>query len=58
VIGAGHNALISAAYLAAAGLDVVVLEERELVGGNTITEELTLPGYRHDSCSSVVMGAE
>ncbi len=52
VIGAGHNSLISAAYLAAAGLDVVVLEERELVGGNTITEELTLPGYRHDSCSS------
>lgn len=52
VIGAGHNALISAAYLASAGLEVIVLEERELVGGNTITEELTLPGYQHDSCSS------
>ena len=52
VIGAGHNALISAAYLAAAGLHVVVLEEREVIGGNTITEELTLPGYQHDSCSS------
>ena len=52
LIGAGHNALISAAYLAAAGLHVVVLEEREVIGGNTITEELTLPGYQHDSCSS------
>ena len=52
VIGAGHNSLIGAAYLAAAGLSVVVLEEQPLVGGNTVTEELTLPGFRHDSCSS------
>ena len=52
VIGAGHNSLITAAYLAAAGLGVVVLEEQPLVGGNTVTEELTLPGFRHDSCSS------
>ena len=52
VIGAGHNSLIAAAYLAAAGLEVVVLEEQPHVGGNTVTEELTLPGFRHDSCSS------
>jgi phytoene dehydrogenase-like protein len=52
VIGAGHNSLIGAAYLAAAGLDVVVLEEQPHVGGNTVTEDLTLPGFRHDSCSS------
>jgi phytoene dehydrogenase-like protein len=52
VIGAGHNSLIGAAYLAAAGLEVVVLEEQAVVGGNTVTEELTLPGFRHDSCSS------
>jgi phytoene dehydrogenase-like protein len=52
VIGAGHNSLIGAAYLAAAGLEVVVLEEQPSVGGNTVTEELTLPGFRHDSCSS------
>jgi phytoene dehydrogenase-like protein len=52
VIGAGHNSLIAAAYLAAAGLEVVVLEERDLIGGNTVTEELTLPGFAHDSCAS------
>jgi phytoene dehydrogenase-like protein len=52
VIGAGHNSLIGAGYLAAAGLEVVVLEEQPHVGGNTVTEELTLPGFRHDSCSS------
>jgi phytoene dehydrogenase-like protein len=52
VIGAGHNSLIAAAYLAVAGLEVVVLEDRPIVGGNTVTEELTLPGHLHDSCSS------
>ncbi|MGA9101435.1 phytoene desaturase family protein [Aeromicrobium sp.] len=52
VVGGGHNALISAAYLAEAGLSVTVLEGRDVVGGNTITEELTLPGWHHDSCSS------
>lgn len=52
VIGAGHNALVCAAYLAEAGLEVLVLEANERIGGNTVTEELTLPGWRHDSCSS------
>ncbi|MBC6462566.1 phytoene desaturase family protein [Actinomadura sp. HBU206391] len=52
IVGAGHNSLVSAAYLAAAGLEVIVLEARDVIGGNTVTEELTLPGYRHDSCSS------
>ena len=52
VVGGGHNALICAAYLAQAGLEVCVLEAQAVVGGNTVTEELTLPGFLHDSCSS------
>lgn len=52
VIGAGHNGLVCAGYLAAAGLEVLVLEAGPMVGGNTRTEELTLPGFAHDSCSS------
>ncbi len=52
VVGGGHNALISAAYLAEAGLSVTVLEGRDVIGGNTATEELTLPGWNHDTCSS------
>lgn len=52
IVGAGHNSLISAAYLARAGLRVAVIEGHERIGGDTITEELTLPGFHHDSCSS------
>ena len=52
VAGAGHNSLVAAAYLAKAGLQVLVLEARPVVGGNTATEELTLPGFLHDSCST------
>jgi phytoene dehydrogenase-like protein len=52
VAGGGHNSLVSAAYLAKAGLRVLVLEAREVIGGNTVTEELTVPGFWHDSCSS------
>lgn len=52
VVGGGHNALVCAAYLAEAGLTVTVLEGRDVIGGNTVTEELTLPGWQHDSCST------
>src|SRR5215210_1725422 len=45
VIGAGHNGLVCAAYLAHGGLRVLVLERRDLVGGACVTEELW-PGYR------------
>src|SRR5438093_13746511 len=44
VIGAGHNGLVSACLLAKEGLDVVVLERRDAVGGACITEEL-IPGF-------------
>jgi len=52
VAGAGHNSLITAAYLVKAGLSCLVLEARPVVGGNTMTEELTLPGFLHDTCST------
>jgi phytoene dehydrogenase-like protein len=52
VAGAGHNGLIAAAYLAKSGLGVLVVEARDTVGGNTSTEELTLPGFLHDTCST------
>ncbi|HXS44566.1 MAG TPA: NAD(P)/FAD-dependent oxidoreductase [Solirubrobacteraceae bacterium] len=45
VVGAGHNGLVAAAYLARAGLDVDVLERRDIVGGACVTEELW-PGVR------------
>jgi phytoene dehydrogenase-like protein len=45
VVGAGHNGLVAAAYLARAGLAVEVFERRELVGGACVTEELW-PGVR------------
>ena len=53
VIGAGHNGLTSAAYLARAGKKVLVLEKRYTVGGASATEEFA-PGYRNSSCSFVV----
>lgn len=52
VVGGGHNALVCAAYLAEAGLSVTVLEGKEIIGGNAVTEEITLPGWQHDTCSS------
>jgi phytoene dehydrogenase-like protein len=52
VIGSGHNGLVAAAYLARAGLDVEVLERNPVAGGAVATEELTDPGFRHDTFSS------
>jgi phytoene dehydrogenase-like protein len=53
IIGGGHNGLACAAYLAKAGLDVLVLEKRGVVGGAAVTEE-PWPGYRVSSASYVV----
>jgi len=52
VAGGGHNGLTCAAYLAKAGFRVLVLEGREILGGDTTTEALTLPGFRHDPCAT------
>jgi phytoene dehydrogenase-like protein len=52
VAGGGHNALVAAAYLTHAGLECCVLDTRPIMGGDTATEELTLPGFLHDTCST------
>jgi phytoene dehydrogenase-like protein len=52
VIGAGHNGLVCACYLAKAGHKVLVLERRPVVGGAVVTEEIW-PGYKIDLGSSV-----
>src|ERR671923_1429365 len=51
VVGSGHQGLVAAAYLARAGWSVEVLERNEQAGGAVATDELTLPGYRHDTFS-------
>ncbi len=52
VAGAGHNSLVAAAYLSKAGLRCLIIEARDQVGGDTASEELTLPGFWHDTCST------
>jgi phytoene dehydrogenase-like protein len=52
VIGAGHNGLTAAAYLAKAGLSTLVLERREIVGGCCVTEEIA-PGCRVSTTSYI-----
>src|SRR5690348_782862 len=49
IVGAGHNGLVAACYLAKSGLKTLVLEARDVVGGGAVTEEIH-PGFR---CSTL-----
>src|SRR5512146_1353990 len=53
IIGAGHNGLVCAFYLARAGMKVLVLERRDIVGGAAITQEFH-PGFRNSMASYAV----
>src|SRR3954451_23771515 len=53
VVGAGPNGLTAAVELAPRGFSVALFEARDTVGGGARTQELTLPGFRHDPCSAV-----
>src|SRR5580692_5387730 len=53
IVGGGHNGLVCAAYLAAAGLKVTVLERRSVVGGAAVTEEFH-PGFRNSVAAYTV----
>ena len=53
IIGAGHNGLVCAYYLAKAGLNVHIFERRHIVGGAAVTEEFH-PGFRNSVASYTV----
>jgi phytoene dehydrogenase-like protein len=57
IIGAGHNGLVTASYLAMAGLSVLVLERRDIIGGGATTETL-FPGFMASWCSQTVWGLQ
>lgn len=50
IVGAGHNGLVTAAYLAKAGKKVLVLERRSVIGGIAATEEI-FPSFKYSSCA-------
>ena len=52
VVGAGHNGLVAAAYLARAGVKTAVFEARHVLGGAAVTEELW-PGFKVSRCAYV-----
>jgi phytoene dehydrogenase-like protein len=53
IIGAGHNGLVTAAYLAKAGKKVLVLERRPVIGGSAASEEI-FPGFKYATCAHLI----
>src|SRR5690242_5595892 len=53
VVGSGPNGLAAAIAMQQAGLSVLLIEGRKEIGGGLATQELTLPGFLHDTCSAI-----
>jgi phytoene dehydrogenase-like protein len=53
VIGSGPNGLAAAIVMQQKGLSVLLIEGKDKIGGGLRTEELTLPGFKHDICSAI-----
>ena len=57
IIGAGHNALVTAAYLAKAGKQVLVLERRDVVGGQLAGDQSSAPASKARHCIRLALCA-
>jgi phytoene dehydrogenase-like protein len=55
VVGAGHNSLIAAAYLARCGQSVLVLEKNAIAGGGAVSRAITAPGFTHDTHATAAL---
>lgn len=57
IVGAGHNSLSAAAYLAKSGMSVCVLEKNSIIGGGAVSREVTEPGFIHDTHATGIIMA-